>query len=71
MPDTMKIEILEDGQLKIQTEGISEANHMSADEFLEGLEEVMGTKRISTKLEHPFWKNRIVQRGGKVLKVGN
>ena len=45
MTDKMQIEIAEDGQIKIETEGISDANHCNADEFLEEAEKMLGGRR--------------------------
>jgi hypothetical protein len=47
--DKINIEILEDGQLKITTEGISSVNHCSADELLKMLSDLMGGTSIKTK----------------------
>ena len=35
--DSMKITILDDGSIKVETDKISAANHMSADKFMEFL----------------------------------
>lgn len=67
--NTFEITILEDGTLKIESEEFSEALHLQADQFLEEIESFLGTKRETSRKEHPFWKNRIVQRGGRILKV--
>ena len=64
-----EIIILEDGTLKIESEEFSESLHLQADQFIEEIELLLGTKRQTSKKEHPYWKNRIVQRGGKVIKV--
>lgn len=42
MRDTIKFEILEDGTISIETDGISGVNHKSADELLESLAEMAG-----------------------------
>jgi len=47
MADTIKIEILEDGTLKIETDGISTANHSSADQLLNAIEEMLGSRRVT------------------------
>lgn len=44
MPDKIKIEILEDGMLSIETDSISGANHMNADLFLKMVEDLAGKK---------------------------
>lgn len=46
MSDRIRIEILEDGTLSIDTDAISGPNHKSADELLDSLEEIMGGRRI-------------------------
>ena len=69
--DRMTVEILDDGQIKIQTSDISEKNHMSADELLEMIEDCAGGSRTTTPVEHEFWKNRAVQRGGRVVKTNS
>ena len=52
--DKMNVEILEDGQIKITTEGISGVNHCSADEFLKTIERLTGgeSTKIKTKKGH-------------------
>ena len=67
--DRIQIEILDDGQIKMQTSDISEKNHMSADELLDSIEDMMGGERQTEKVEHEFWKNRQVQRGGRIVKT--
>ena len=49
MADKMKITILEDGEIKIETEGISGANHCSADELLKMIEKLAGDERQTIK----------------------
>lgn len=46
--DRIKFEILDDGTLSIQTDAISKQNHMSADELLDGLTDVLGGDRTVT-----------------------
>ena len=67
--DSIIIEILDDGTASIKTEDISEANHMSADELLFELENMIGGPRETTKREHPFFAKRTVKRGGKIVHV--
>ena len=67
--DKMTVEILDDGQVKIQTSDISQKNHMSADELLEMVEDMVGGVRETTPVEHEFWKTRSVQRHGKIVKT--
>jgi hypothetical protein len=42
--DVIKWEILEDGTLSIETDGISGVNHYSADEFIADVSESLGGK---------------------------
>ena len=42
--DNIKISILEDGTISIDTDEISGPNHVSADEFLTLIEKLTGTK---------------------------
>ena len=42
MKDMIRFEVLEDGTLKFTTDEIGPANHASADELLEQLEDAMG-----------------------------
>ncbi len=44
MPDKINISILEDGTLTIETDSISPKNHMNADQFLEMIERLTGSK---------------------------
>lgn len=69
--DMMDVEILEDGTISVKTKEISEKNHVSADALLDMIEELSGGQRKSTPVEHEFWKNRQVLRGGKIIKTGN
>lgn len=54
MADTMTIEILDDGTISVETSGISGKNHVSADEFLEMLEELGGGERQTTPRKHSY-----------------
>ena len=45
MPDTMKITILEDGTIKVETDAISQANHMTAEAFMRNIATAGGTKQ--------------------------
>lgn len=40
--DTIRVEVLADGTLKVTTDRISQPNHMSADALLKGVDELMG-----------------------------
>lgn len=40
--DMIEIEVLEDGTIKITTDAISPANHLSADSFLKMIEQLAG-----------------------------
>jgi hypothetical protein len=49
MADQIKIEILEDGQISIETDKISGKNHASADEFLAEIEKLAGGPILKQK----------------------
>ena len=66
--DIINIEIMDDGEIKVKTSDISEANHMSADELLELIDDMVGVTKSVEKVEHEFWKNRTGVRGGRVVK---
>jgi len=51
MADQIEFEILDDGTISIKTDSISGVNHLSADQFLEEIETLLGTKRKTTKLK--------------------
>lgn len=65
----MAIEILEDGTISTTTGDVGETVHLEADELLEELGELLGGSVTRNKREHPFWKNRTVLRGGKIVRV--
>lgn len=67
--DSITIEVLDDGVISVTTDSISEANHMSADELLFDLENMAGGPRETKQREHPFWKNRTVLKGGKIVRT--
>jgi hypothetical protein len=69
MADTIDIEIMDDGVIKIKTTALSEANHISADDLLNEIEELMGGTRVTEKVEHEFWKNRTVVRNRGKIKI--
>ena len=50
--DTLVIEILADGTIKVSTDSISPANHLSADQFLKFLSELAGGETTATKNRH-------------------
>ena len=52
MSDKMKMEILEDGTITVDTDGVSGKNHKSADEFLAMIEEMTGGGRVTKKKAH-------------------
>ena len=43
--DSMKITILDDGSLKIETDKISQANHMTAEAFMRNINTLCGGKQ--------------------------
>lgn len=49
MADRIKITVLDDGQIKIETPGISGVNHFSADELLGEIEKLAGGARETEK----------------------
>ena len=49
MADKMKMEILDDGTITVETDGVSGKNHKSADEFLKMLEDMTGGGRETKK----------------------
>ena len=71
MMDKIQIEILDDGTVSIQTSDISQKNHLSADELLDLIEDAVGGVRQTTPVEHEFWKNRSVVKGGRVVKTNS
>jgi len=66
---TMEFEILEDGQIVIKTSEIAEKDHASADEILDLIEQSLGGERKTEKREHPFWRNKNVARGGRIVEA--
>ena len=44
--DEMKITILEDGTIKVETDKISQANHMTADAFMRNLATATGGTQV-------------------------
>ena len=54
MPDTFKVAILEDGQIVFTTDGISQRNHASADEFLNEVEVLLGGQRVVEKRKQRY-----------------
>lgn len=65
--DIIKFEILEDGQIVMETDDVSEKNHAAADDILELIEESLGSKSIPQKKEHPLLRNKNVLRGGRIV----
>jgi len=49
MSDTINFEILENGTIRVKTNSISPANHMSADSLLANMEKLLGGKVEITK----------------------
>lgn len=50
--DQIEIEILADGTIKITTDQISPANHLSADNLLREIERLAGGQTTKTKNRH-------------------
>jgi len=74
MPTDIQVEILEDGTISTKPSEISDANHISADELLSEIAEMAGGKVIrEANPDNParaFFKNKKVQRGGRIVKTG-
>ena len=49
MADKMKMEILDDGTITVETDSVSGKNHKSADEFLKMIEDMTGGNRETKK----------------------
>ncbi|MCK5138803.1 MAG: hypothetical protein KAQ85_03080 [Thermodesulfovibrionia bacterium] len=47
--DRIKIKILEDGVVSIDTDAISKTNHVSADELMEMMEDMIGEVKVVEK----------------------
>ena len=52
MADTLDIEILPDGSLKILTEDVSSANHRNAEDLLSFMAKLSGGERKKEKRKH-------------------
>ena len=52
MADTLEIEILPDGSLKILTEDVSSANHRNAEDLLSFMAKLSGGERKREKRKH-------------------
>lgn len=50
--DKIEIEILDDGTIRLETDTISPANHLSADQFLKEIERLTGGTTTKTKNRH-------------------
>lgn len=52
--DKIEIELLDDGTIKVKTEGISDASHISADSLLNQMETLLGghVTRIKNPEKH-------------------
>ena len=50
--DSLDITILEDGTVKIETDRVSNANHINAEAFLKYLSELTGGKTTRTRRGH-------------------
>jgi hypothetical protein len=68
MSTSIDIEILEDGTVSVTTGDIGQTHHISADQLLEELGEMLGGNIKIQKREHTFWKNKNVLRGGKIVE---
>ena len=59
--DTIEVEVLEDGTLKVTTDQISTANHRNADEFLKLVKSLVGGEVETTKRTRGHTHNRATQ----------
>jgi hypothetical protein len=50
--DSIKIEVLADGTLKVTTDKVSAANHMNADQFLKHMARLAGGETTITRNPH-------------------
>ena len=50
--DTIKIEILPDGTIRIETDAVSPANHVNADKLLSMIAELAGGKKSKVSKGH-------------------
>ncbi|MDE3073799.1 MAG: hypothetical protein KGJ86_00085 [Chloroflexota bacterium] len=48
--DSFRVTILDDGTLKVETDAVSQANHMNAEEFLRFVARAMGGEVTRTKI---------------------
>jgi len=64
MADTMSIKIEDDGTISIKTDAISPANHKSADDFLDTLEDMCGGGRDTEKRKQ---KHVHIHKGQKIV----
>lgn len=69
--DVINFTVLEDGTITVETESISQVNHVSADQLLETVQKLAGGSVNESKKEHAFWKNKAVQKGGKIVKLNS
>lgn len=59
MADTIKIQVLEDGTVKVSTDKISMANHLSAEKFLANTFTLLGgeiKRKAKHAMQHAFGK---------------
>ena len=70
MPDEIKINILEDGVISVQTDSFSDANHVSADDLLDEITDQLGCEVERKKNTPDFFKNKQVLKGGKIVTTG-
>jgi hypothetical protein len=67
MPTDIIMEILEDGTVSVKTSDVAEQHHLSADQLLEELDDLLGGEVAKRRREHPLLKNKRVLRGGKIV----
>lgn len=75
MATEIDIEILSDGVVKATTSKIADSLHVEADNLLDELESMLGgirkTEANPETEGKQFFRNRVVKRGGKIVKMGN
>ena len=71
MPTFMDIEILEDGTVSVTTGNIEETKHVSADELLMELGDMLGGRINIKKREGHKQHTHVVRKGNVIRRVGH
>lgn len=73
MATDIDIEILADGTVSVKTGEVADTQHISADQLLDELEDMIGkvvkTEKNPDNPAKQFFKNKKVLRGGKIVKA--